>query len=126
MHTGGALLARLGPRTGWPSPNCSAALPSSLQSAAILLPQPLPHSCPVSPPHPTPALPACPVQYDEDELPSYESKSSHLKGRDAWLVERVTREFTTAYPQASHTEGTHCCWLLLAAVTLRLLFCAVL
>lgn len=39
------------------------------------------------------------AQYDEDDLPLYETSSSHLKARDAWLVDRVTREFATAYAQ---------------------------
>jgi len=40
------------------------------------------------------------LQYDEDDLPEYPASSSHLKGRDVWLVERVTREFATTYSQA--------------------------
>lgn len=41
----------------------------------------------------------CCVQYPADELPDYPKSSAHLKGRDAWLQDRVTREFTTAYSQ---------------------------
>jgi hypothetical protein len=40
-----------------------------------------------------------PAQYPSDDLPTYEMSSNHLRGRDAWLVERVTRELSTAYSQ---------------------------
>ncbi|KAI7841298.1 hypothetical protein COHA_004917 [Chlorella ohadii] len=39
-------------------------------------------------------------EYPEEEREEYEKKSSHLRGRDAWLVDRVTREFLAAYAQA--------------------------
>ena len=55
-------------------------------------------SKPNPPDQPTPTHPTL-VQYPEEERPSYEKKSSHLRGRDAWLVDRVTREFLAAYAQ---------------------------
>lgn len=45
------------------------------------------------------------AQYDEDDLPIYEKSSSHLRARDAWLVERVTREFLAAYAQVRGCGG---------------------
>ena len=64
------------------------------------------------PPPPPPPLRACAcacarvlVQYDADELPVYPTRSSHLKGRDAWLVDRVTREVRHAYSQVRTCVG---------------------
>lgn len=53
----------------------------------------------LAPANPNPPLP----QYPERE--EYEKKSSHLRGRDAWLVDRVVREFTTAYAQVGWALG---------------------
>ncbi|KAL4425570.1 hypothetical protein ABPG75_009586 [Micractinium tetrahymenae] len=38
-------------------------------------------------------------EYPAEELPSYPKTSTHLKGHDLWLQDRVTREFITAYSQ---------------------------
>ena len=40
-----------------------------------------------------------PLQYPPSELPTYGKKSSHLRGRDGWLVDRVSNEFLHAYSQ---------------------------
>jgi len=50
--------------------------------------------------HPATWLLPCLLQYPEEEREEYGKKSSHLRGRDAWLVDRVTREFLAAYAQA--------------------------
>lgn len=61
-----------------------------------------------------PVLPLHPLQYNESDLPAYETRSSHLKGRDAWLVERVMREFNTAYAQVGGALTRAACCLLSA------------
>jgi hypothetical protein len=40
------------------------------------------------------------LQYSSRRLPRYETSSSHLKGRDAWLVDRVNKEYAAGLGEA--------------------------
>jgi hypothetical protein len=54
---------------------------------------------------------AAPQYTQEGEgLPAYEVSSSHFRGCDAWLVERVTREFVVAYAQVGVMQSWQGSW----------------
>lgn len=88
------LLSHTGPRV---MPSCPALGPWPGAAGERRLGAPSSDSPRLQPLLPLACAPA--VQYPADELPSYPKSSTHLKGRDAWLQERVTRELSTAYSQ---------------------------